>query len=214
LPPDGDDPSWHPGHARTTRLPLAYDVRRRYALFDPPCALVRGTKMAIRESRTLALLMAGALLFLFADGRAVAAPSPKPAPPRVEVRDPNCPGKDNQALMCRLVNEYRAKNGLKPVRLDSAVSRQSQYWSDHLNKWHACWFLHHDPDYRARMKAAFPGRRFRENAACSGFEEGGAKYILEKWINSAGHRQNMLTPEWKTIGVGVTDNIWVINFTN
>ncbi len=170
--------------------------------------------MALRESRTLALLMAGALLLLDADGRSFAAPSPKPAPPRAEVRDPNCPGKDNQALMCRLVNEYRAKNGLKPVRLDSAVSRQSQYWSDHLNKWHACWFLHHDPDYRVRMKAAFPGRRFRENAACSGFEEGGAKYILEKWINSAGHRQNMLTPEWKTIGVGVTDNIWVINFTN
>jgi len=24
----------------------------------------------------------------------------------------------------------------------------------------------------------------------------------------------MLTPEWKTIGVGVTKNIWVIDFTN
>jgi hypothetical protein len=24
----------------------------------------------------------------------------------------------------------------------------------------------------------------------------------------------MLTPEWKTIGVGVTRNIWVIDFTN
>ncbi len=142
------------------------------------------------------------------------AKSAKPAPTRAEVHDPNCPGKDNQALMCRLVNEYRAKNGLKPVRLDPAVSRESQYWSDHLNKWHACWFLHHDSNYHGRMKAAFPGRRFRENAACSGFEEGGAKYILQKWINSTGHRQNMLTPEWKTIGVGVTDNIWVINFTN
>ena len=169
--------------------------------------------MAVHDSRTLALLVAGSLLLVDAHGGVFAAPLPKPAP-RAEVRDPNCPGKDNQALMCRLVNEYRAKNGLKPVHLDSAVSHQSQYWSDHLNKWHACWFLHHDPDYRVRMKAAFPGRRFRENAACSGFEEGGAKYILQKWMNSTGHRQNMLTPEWKTIGVGVTDNIWVIDFTN
>jgi len=24
----------------------------------------------------------------------------------------------------------------------------------------------------------------------------------------------MLTPDWKTIGVGVTNNIWVIDFTN
>ncbi len=153
--------------------------------------------------------------------RPIAAPryaqqpkSPSKPPPPAEVRDPNCPGKDNKSLMCRLVNEYRAKNGLKAVQLDAAVSRESQYWSDHLNKWKACWFLHHDSNYHARMKAAFPGRRFRENAACSGFEEGGAKYILDKWINSSGHRQNMLTPDWKTIGVGVTDNIWVINFTN
>ena len=169
--------------------------------------------MAIFERRTLALLMAGSLLVVL-DAHAQQPKSPNKPPPPAEVRDPNCPGTDNKALMCRLVNEYRAKNGLKPVQLDPAVSRQSQYWSDHLNKWHSCWFLRHDSNYHARMKAAFPGRRFRENAACSGFEEGGAKYILEKWINSSGHRQNMLTPDWKTIGVGVTDNIWVINFTN
>jgi uncharacterized protein YkwD len=39
-------------------------------------------------------------------------------------------------------------------------------------------------------------------------------FILRKWIDSSGHRENMLTPEWKTIGVGVTRNIWVIDFTN
>ena len=26
-------------------------------------------------------------------------------------QDPNCPGNDEHALMCRLVNEYRAKHG-------------------------------------------------------------------------------------------------------
>ena len=183
--------------------------------------------MAIFESRTLALLIASSLFFVLdAHGRAFAAPlgeqpryseqskSPDRSKQPAAAPDPNCPGTDNKALMCRLVNEYRAKHGLKPVQLDAAVSRESQYWSDHLDKWHACWFLHHDSNYNARMRAQFPGRRFRENAACSGFEDGGAQFILQKWINSPGHRQNMLTPEWKTIGVGVTDNIWVINFTN
>ena len=65
------------------------------------------------------------------------------------VQDPNCPGNDNHALMCRLVNEYRAKH-------------------------------------------------------CSGSTGGGAGFILRKWIDSSGHRENMLTPEWKTIGGGVT----------
>jgi uncharacterized protein YkwD len=140
--------------------------------------------------------------------------SPDRPPPRAADKDPHCPGKDNRALMCRLVNEYRAKNGLKPVQLDDAVSHEAQYWSDRLNFLHACWFLFHDFNYRDRMKTRFPGRRFRENAACSGFTGEGAQFILQKWIDSAGHRQNMLTPEWKTIGVGVTDNIWVIDFTN
>ena len=116
--------------------------------------------------------------------------------------------------MCRLVNEYRAKHGLKPVQLDDAVTREAQYWSDQLNRQSACWFLYHDTNYHDRMRARFPGRRFRENAACSGSTGGGVKFILQKWINSSGHRENMLTPGWKTIGVGVTKNIWVIDFTN
>ena len=134
--------------------------------------------------------------------------------PRAAVRDPYCPGNENSALMCRLVNQYRAQHGLRPVQLDSAVTREAQYWSDQLNLQHACWFLYHDYNYHARMRARFPGRRFRENAACSGSTGGGAPFILQKWIDSPGHRQNMLTPEWKTIGVGVTNNIWVIDFTN
>jgi uncharacterized protein YkwD len=140
--------------------------------------------------------------------------SPNSPPAGATVQDPSCPGNDNHALMCRLVNEYRVKHGLKPVQLDSAVTREAQYWSDQLNLQNACWFLYHDANYHTRMRARFPGRRFRENAACSGSTKGGAKFILNKWIDSSGHRENMLTPYWKTIGVGVTKNIWVIDFTN
>ena len=39
--------------------------------------------------------------------------SNSPTPPQSHgvVQDPNCPGNDNHVLMCRLVNEYRAKYG-------------------------------------------------------------------------------------------------------
>ena len=110
--------------------------------------------------------------------------SPNRPQARAVVQDPNCPGNDNHALMCRLVNEYRAKHGLKPVQLDDAVTREAQYWSDQLNRQSACWFLYHDDNYHARMRARFPGRRFRENAACSGSTGGGARFILRKWIDS------------------------------
>jgi uncharacterized protein YkwD len=140
------------------------------------------------------------------------SPTPPQAP--AAARDPHCPGNDKAALMCRLVNQYRAKHGLRPVQLDGVVTREAQYWSDQLHLQNACWFLYHDNNYHARMRARFPGRRFRENAACSGSTGGGAQYILQKWIDSPGHRQNMLTPEWRTMGIGVTNNIWVIDFTN
>jgi len=176
--------------------------------------------MSVFKSVVL-LLLAALLFFLEARGPCFAAPADTPqsnSPSRpaqpTAVADPHCPGKDKPALMCRLVNEYRAKHGLKPVHLEATVSRESQYWSDQLNLQNACWFLHHDYNYHTRMRARFPGRRFRENAACSGSTGGGAKLILNVWIDSSGHRENMLTPEWKTIGVGVTKNIWVIDFTN
>ena len=57
--------------------------------------------------------------------------------------------------MCRLVNEYRAKHGLKPVELDAAVTREAQYWSDQLNRQSACWFLYHDSNYHARRERDF-----------------------------------------------------------
>ena len=76
----------------------------------------------------------------------------RPQAPAV-VQDQNCPGNDNHALMCRLVNEYRAKHGLKPVQLDDAVTREAQYWSDQLNRQSACRFLYHDDNYHARMRA-------------------------------------------------------------
>jgi uncharacterized protein YkwD len=140
--------------------------------------------------------------------------SARPKAAVAAAKDPHCPGNDDHALMCRLVNAYRATHGLDPVQLDDAVTREAQYWSDQLNRQNACWSLYHDTNYSTRMRARFPGRRFRENAACSGSTGGGARFILGKWIDSTGHRENMLTPQWKTIGVGVTRNIWVIDFTN
>ena len=113
-----------------------------------------------------------------------------------------------------MLNEYRAKHGLKPVQLDGAVTREAQYWSDQLNRQSACWFLYHDYNYHARMRARFPGRRFRENAACSGSTGGGARIYFAQMDRFPRLSRKHANAEWKTIGVGVTRNIWVIDFTN
>jgi uncharacterized protein YkwD len=203
--------------ARPEPLPHGYSVAKILCRLKGALGSVGGQMPVFK---TVVLLFVGGVFFYL--GRAgLAAPadaaqtnSPVRSSQSAAVADPHCSGKDKAALMCRLVNDYRAKHRLKPVQLDPAVTRESQYWSDQLNVQNACWFLYHDNNYHARMRARFPGRRFRENAACSGSTGGGAEFILQKWIDSTGHRENMLTSDWKAIGVGVTNNIWVINFTN
>ena len=69
--------------------------------------------------------------------------------------------------------------------------------------------MRHDGCCAARAAQAEPVGIYRQIRPSGG----GARFILRKWTNSSGHRENMLTPEWKTIGVGVTRNIWVIDFT-
>ena len=142
--------------------------------------------------------------------------SPNRPQARAVVQVPNCSGNDNHALMCRLVNEYRAKHGLEhaPDWMMRSPVKRNIGLTNRTAKALAGFFIYHDDNYHARMRARFPGRRFRENAACSWSTGRGAPFILRKWIDFSGHRGNMLTPEWKTIGVGVTRNIWVIDFTN
>src|SRR5437763_16304239 len=98
---------------------------------------VRDRRMAVFENMKSALLLVSSLFFVLeAHGQSLtASPAvnagdkptlqypkpPQPIPqnrpqPRAVPRDPHCPGKGNAALMCSLVNQYRAKYGLGPVQ--------------------------------------------------------------------------------------------------
>ena len=151
-------------------------TRRVHALLLFP----RTESAVFESMKPTLLLISALVLFVEAQGRSLAVPrdqisddaienhelqpqprlqyaesSPQPNSPnrkqaRAAVRDPHCPGSEKPALMCRLVNQYREKNGLKPVQLDAAVSREAQYWSDQLNRHNACWFLYHEYNYRER----------------------------------------------------------------
>jgi uncharacterized protein YkwD len=205
--------------AALTLCPDGYTAAKILCPLKAALVLGLGGQMPVHKGVVLLIFGAmfffvGAVMCFAASAGASQSNSALHATPGTTVADPHCPGKDKAAIMCRLINDYRAKHGLKAVQLDPAVSRESQYWSDQLDLQNACWFLYHDSNYHSRMRARFPGRKFRENAACSGSTGGGAEFILQKWIDSAGHRENMLTSGWKMIGVGVTKNIWVINFTN
>ena len=118
-----------------------------------------------------------------------------------------------ESEVIRLVNEVRRENGLKALTANWALSRVARYKSqDMLNKGY---FSHTSPTYGTpfQMIKAF-GLSFRtagENIA-RGYPTPQA--VVNGWMNSSGHRANILNASYTQIGVGYVaqGNYWTQMF--
>lgn len=112
-----------------------------------------------------------------------------------------------------LVNNIRAQYGLRKLSENWELSRCARYKSqDMLNKGY---FSHTSPTYGSPfdMMAAF-GIKYRtagENIA-KGYTT--AQAVVNGWMNSPGHRANILNASFTQIGVGYVSsgNIWTQMF--
>ena len=108
-----------------------------------------------------------------------------------------------ESEVIRLVNEVRRENGLKALTANWELSRVARYKSqDMLNKGY---FSHTSPTYGTpfQMIKAF-GLSFRtagENIA-RGYPTPQA--VVNGWMNSSGHRANILNASYTQIGVGLS----------
>lgn len=101
----------------------------------------------------------------------------------------------------RLVNAERAKRGLQLLAQNWELSRVARYKSDDMLK--KGYFAHESPTYGSpfHMMESF-GIRFSaaaENIACG---QKTPQEVMSSWMNSAGHRSNILSPSYTQIGVG------------
>lgn len=101
----------------------------------------------------------------------------------------------------RLVNDIRQQNGLKPLTENWELSRVARYKSQDMldNRY----FAHNSPTYGTpfQMMKAF-GLSFRtagENIA-KGYTTPQA--VVNGWMNSSGHKANILNANYTQIGVG------------
>ncbi len=118
-----------------------------------------------------------------------------------------------EAEVVRLVNEIRAENGLKPLTQDWQLSRVARYKSQDMKD--LGYFSHTSPTYGSpfEMMKSF-GISYRsagENIA-KGYSSPQA--VVNAWMNSPGHRANILNPSYTHIGVGyvVSGNHWTQMF--
>ena len=113
----------------------------------------------------------------------------------------------------RLVTVERAKAGLKALTEDWELSRVARYKSQDMHDLR--YFSHTSPTYGSPfdMMKAF-GIRYRtagENIAM-GYRTPAA--VVQGWMNSPGHRANILNASYTKIGVGyvASGNYWTQHF--
>jgi uncharacterized YkwD family protein/spore coat assembly protein SafA len=101
----------------------------------------------------------------------------------------------------RLVNVERSKNGLQPLKTNWEVSRVARYKSqDMIDKGY---FSHTSPTYGSpfRMMENF-GIRFSAAGENIAYGQRTPQEVMNAWMNSPGHRSNILNPSYTEIGVG------------
>lgn len=101
----------------------------------------------------------------------------------------------------RLVNEQRAKNGLKALAANWELSRVARYKSQDMvdNRY----FSHTSPTYGTpfQMIKAF-GLTYRTAGENIAYGQRTPQAVVSAWMNSSGHRANILNASYTQIGVG------------
>ena len=101
----------------------------------------------------------------------------------------------------RLVNEIRAENGLKPLSANWELSRVARFKSQDMvdNRY----FSHTSPTYGSpfQMIRSF-GLSFRTAGENIAYGQRTPQAVVDAWMNSSGHRANILNASYTQIGVG------------
>ena len=137
---------------------------------------------------TVALATVGGGMLL---GKCSPAPAPVPAANTIM---------PIEAQLVSLVNTYRAQNGVPPVGenllLDNAAENHSLDMAQRQTMTHTGWDGS-DPGQRM-LAAGYTWRTWGENVAAG---QKTVTDVMTAWMNSSGHRANILNPAFNEIGV-------------
>lgn len=109
--------------------------------------------------------------------------------------------KSIERQVIELVNQERAKNGLKPLKANWELSRVARYKSNDMRD--RKYFSHDSPTYGSpfTMIKAF-GISYRSAGENIAAGQSTAWEVMQSWLKSPGHRQNIMNAGFTEIGVG------------
>jgi uncharacterized YkwD family protein len=111
----------------------------------------------------------------------------------------------------QLVNQQRAKAGLKPLVLNSKLSTLAMQKAADMYQNH--YFSHTSPTYgspfdmmqRDGITFTYAGENIAEG-------QNTPQQVMNDWMSSSGHRANILNAHYDTIGVAYDHGVWVQEF--
>lgn len=144
-------------------------------------------------------------------------PKPQPAPQPAPQPTPNVTMNELQQQVVELVNVERAKHGLKPVVAKQDLTNVAQLKANDM--YQNRYFSHTSPTYGSPFdmmrKYGISYSAAGENIAMG---QKTAAQVMQDWMNSPGHRANILNANYNEIGVGAYNSysgygyIWVQEF--
>ena len=147
-------------------------------------------------------------------------PTVAPPPTAIPTTEPTAePAKSESSSdfggsMLALVNSYRSSAGLSSLKYSSAMQKAADTRAMEC----ASSFSHTRPDgskaYTALTERGVSFTAFGENIfAASGMSSVSAEYVVEQWMTSQGHRENILRDSFTHMCIGVAsqgDEIYVV----
>ena len=119
----------------------------------------------------------------------------------ITIPDSN-PLKTHELQVFELVNKERVNRGLAPYKYSAELSRVARFKSqDMIDKGY---FSHQSPTYGSpfKMMEKF-GLKFSAGGENIAYGQRTASEVMNSWMNSAGHKANILSQSFSHIGIGV-----------
>jgi uncharacterized protein YkwD len=98
------------------------------------------------------------------------------------------------------VNAVRKSHGLRLLSVDPALVRVARSYSATMLRTNT--FTHGAMGPRLAASGA-RGPAYGENLAWGTGPYAAARFVVRSWMNSPGHRANLLRPGWRRIGLGI-----------
>ncbi|WP_166244697.1 CAP domain-containing protein [Paenibacillus turpanensis] len=134
--------------------------------------------------------------------------NPQPAPVRNTNPQPAADASQFPQQVLDLVNQERAKAGLSSLSMNSELSRMAMDKAQDM--YNNNYFDHNSPTYGSPFDM-MNSYGIRYNTAAENIAKGqrSATEVMNSWMNSQGHRANILNGSFSEIGVAYYNGEWV-----